>query len=82
MYQNYFEFQSLLFTNIKLWNFRILDTFCHIFFNSTYTRVDLYASMYGRYTRWLKGFHARKSLFVHLKPVNVITDHAKIYLIK
>ncbi len=25
-------FKSLLFTKIKLWTFRILDTFCHIFF--------------------------------------------------
>ncbi len=37
-------FQSLLFTKIKHWNFRILDTFCHFFSiwlirRSTYTRV-------------------------------------------
>ncbi len=32
-------FQDLLFTKIKFLNYQILDIFCHIFFNSTYTRV-------------------------------------------
>ncbi len=37
-------FQILLFTRRKLWNFRILNTFCHIFF-----QFDLYATVSCNY---------------------------------
>ncbi len=42
-------FKNLLLTKMKLLNFQILDTFCHIFFNLTYTRVDLHPSIYDKF---------------------------------
>ncbi len=47
-------FKNLLLTKMKLLNFWILDNFCTIFFNSTYTRVDLYTSIYVNFISSIK----------------------------
>ncbi len=43
--------ENLLFTKKKFWIFEFWTLFVTFYFNWTYTRVDLYASIYGKWTR-------------------------------